>query len=65
MVCDYQGEEVKKNDRVLLALALGVLREGLVVDVRPNGHVVVQFSVSIMSDLSVIPPDGCIRIPNP
>ena len=61
---DYQGDALKCGDRVLVAYALGVLREGLIVGVRADGKVVAQFSVSVMDSPCEIPSTGCLRISN-
>ena len=61
---DYQGDELKRGQRVLAAVAVGRLQEGLIVGYKDDGRIVVQLGVSILVDNIVIPASGCIRIPH-
>lgn len=58
---DFQGDGLKHGERVVAAVGPGVLREGLIIGVRADGRIVVQFDVR-ESEI-VIQPSGCFRIP--
>lgn len=59
---DYQSDELKRGDKVLAAVAVGRLQEGLIVGYWDDGRIVVQLGVSVLIDNIIIPASGCLRI---